>query len=536
MSHVPCPHCGSSDAGWRFEDGGFYCYKCQVHEAGDGAPPEQKRERRMLNLIDVDVRAVPKRGLNDETCQKWGYGWGDLNGTKVQVAQYRDPAGKVVAQKVRTADKQFKVLGDLSQAGLFGQHLWRDGGRTLVITEGEIDALSVSQVMSNKWPVVSIPNGAQGATTALKKQLEWVEKFSKVVFMFDMDEPGRAGARACAQLLTPGKAFIAELPRKDANEMLVAGESDKLMTAFWEAKQFRPDGLVSGDDVWQHVVRQDLARTIELPYGGLQRLVHGARVGEVTTVVAGTGTGKSTFCRELAAYMIDGGGEKVGYVALEENVRRSVLGILGAIMSERLSLKPLAEVDRPDVKATFDRIKDRVVFYDHFGSLESENLMAKLRFLAKGEGCSVIFLDHLSIVVSGMDAEDDERRAIDKVMTQLAQLANEAQVSIFVVCHLKKPTGGGKTHEEGRPVTLDDLRGSGGIKQLSWNVWSLERDQQDDLEKNISILRVLKCREIGDTGVACKLRYNKDTGRLLEDMSETFGEAEPAAVSSEDFS
>jgi len=477
-----------------------------------------------MKLIDVSLSAIPKRGITDETARKWGYGVGTFKGELVHVAQYRSPkTGAVVAQKLRTVDKKFVIAGDISEAGLYGQHLWKTG-RTLVITEGELDALSVSQVMENKWPVVSVPNGAQGAAGAIKKQLEYVEGFEKVVFMFDMDEPGQKAARECAAMLTPGKAFLATFPEgfKDANDLLMAHKTEQLMSAFWNAKQFRPDGLVSGDDAWAYVTRTDLARSIPLPYPTLDALVRSARVGEVTTIVAGTGTGKSTFVGELAASFVSLVTERVGYVALEQNVRKSVLQILSALMSKRLTLLPMAQVDTPEVRAVFDKIKDRIIFYDHFGSVESANLMAKLRYLVKGEGCSVVILDHLSIVVSGMDEHDDERRAIDKIMTQLASLANEAQVAIFVVCHLKKPTGNGPTHEEGRPVTLDDLRGSGGIKQLSWNVWSLERNQQDPAMKNRTLLRVLKCREIGDTGPAGTLVYDKETGRLTEDLEAMF--------------
>ena len=64
---------------------------------------------------------------------------------KVQIANYCNSVGQVVAQKIRTKDKKFYWLGDKSKAGLYGQHLWGEGGKRLVITEGELDALSVSQ-------------------------------------------------------------------------------------------------------------------------------------------------------------------------------------------------------------------------------------------------------------------------------------------------------------------------------------------------------------------------------------------------------
>src|SRR5690348_6953818 len=170
----------------------------------------------MSDFIHGEVSALGKRGITEETCRKFGYSIGEHHGKKVQIANYRRD-GQIVAQKIRYADKTFSVKGDLKTAGLYGQHLWSPG-RRVVITEGEIDALSVSQVQENKWPVVSIPNGAQSAKKTIARELEWLEQFEEVVLMFDMDEPGQDAAKECALLFTPGKCKIAHLPAKDPNE------------------------------------------------------------------------------------------------------------------------------------------------------------------------------------------------------------------------------------------------------------------------------------------------------------------------------
>lgn len=522
MSHVPCTACKSSDAGWRFDDGGVYCYKCGAYD-GSGKPggsgmmleaaQVQNTVKGPVEFVQVDVRAVPARGLSEDACRKWRYGYGEYRGRKAQVAQYFDATGKLVGQKLRFADKSFMVLGDLKPAGLFGQHLWRDAGRMVVVTEGEIDAISVSQVQALKWPVVSLPNGASAARRAIERSSGWLDGFDRVVLMFDNDDAGRAGALEAAEAITPGKAYIASLPLKDANDVLLAKRGPEIVDACWGAKLYRPDGLVSGEDVWTHVARESTSRSVALPHSGLQAKLHGIRMGEVTTLVAGTGAGKSTVCREWArAFMA--AGEKVGYVALEEDVRRSALGLLAIDVGRPLHLLPHEEAMKPDVRAAFDAVKDRVVFYDHFGSLDSDNLMSRIKYIIKGEGASVVFLDHLSIVVSGMDVKDDERRTIDRVMTSMASLAQETGAAIVLVSHLSRREG--KPHEEGRPVSLSDLRGSHSIAQLSHNVVSVERDQQDEETKDIATVRVLKCRHTGNCGVAGHLRYDQETGRLQE--------------------
>jgi len=125
-------------------------------------------------LIDVEVDALESRKITLETAQHFGVGYGELFGERCQVYPYMDARGRVVAQKLRFQGKRFQIVGDAKKMGLFGAHLWRDGGKYLIVTEGEVDALSYSQVQGNKWPVVSIPNGAQNALKDCKANLEWL--------------------------------------------------------------------------------------------------------------------------------------------------------------------------------------------------------------------------------------------------------------------------------------------------------------------------------------------------------------------------
>jgi twinkle protein len=133
----------------------------------------------LIPLSEQSFTHLSKRKLTEETCKHWGYGLANFKGQSCHIANYRDTGGKVVAQKVRLPNKDFCILGDASAMGLYGQHLWRDGGKMVVVTEGEIDALTVSQMQGNKWPVVSIPNGSKAAKKALASQLEWLEKFRR---------------------------------------------------------------------------------------------------------------------------------------------------------------------------------------------------------------------------------------------------------------------------------------------------------------------------------------------------------------------
>ena len=103
-----------------------------------------------MDLLRGDYKALGKRQLTEETVRKFGYHVAKMNGETVQVADYKRD-GKVVAQKVRTPSKDFRMLGDSSQAGFFGQHLHGGKDRMLVVVEGEIDAMSLSQALMHMW-------------------------------------------------------------------------------------------------------------------------------------------------------------------------------------------------------------------------------------------------------------------------------------------------------------------------------------------------------------------------------------------------
>ena len=516
IRHEPCHKCGSSDAGSRYSDGHFHCFSCSHWEAGEALPSDAHRRPKMsADLITGgELKALNKRQITEETVRKFGYRSTEYGGKSVQVAPYYDAEGNVVAQKVRFPDKTFTVLGKLKDAlPLFGQHLWGQGGKKIVVTEGEIDALTVSQLQSNKWPVVSVPNGSDGALASLKKALEWLETFEEVILMFDMDEPGRKATAACAELFTPGKCKVASLPRKDPNDCLVNGQGDAVIGAVWQAKVHRPDGIVVGTDLFDEIMREDSDTSTPYPWEGLNDKLRGLRRSELVTITSGSGMGKSAIVRELAFHLIKNTTDNVGMIMLEEDVRRTALGLMGLDLNKPLHINRDG-VDEDMLKLAFQSTVGcgRMFLYDHFGSTEVSNLLSRVRYMARSLDCKWVFLDHLSIVVSGL-GDGDERRLIDNTMTSLRTLVQETGIGLVLVSHLKRPEG--KGHEEGAKTSLSQLRGSHAIAQLSDTVIGAERDQQGD-DPNLTTLRVLKNRFSGQTGEACLLRYSHESGRLTE--------------------
>lgn len=527
LRHDPCETCGSSDAKAVYSSGTAFCFSCGTYyRSVEGGEVRRKGMTKGL-LTNLEYKALTRRGISEDTCRKYGYGVGTYRGKPVQVAPYY-LSGSLVAQHLRGANKEFLWLGEAKRLELFGQHLWRNGGKRLVITEGEIDCLTVAQVFGLKWPVVSVPNGAQSAKKYLQQNLEFLESFEEIVLAFDNDEPGRQAAEECARILTPGKVKIANWsPYKDANDWLQAGKGAEIAAVIFGAKQYRPDGIVAGSDLsLEYLLQEEGFFTYPLPYPVLDRKLRGLRKGELTTFTAGSGIGKSTLVREIAYHLAMEHGLKVGFVALEESVKKSAIGMiaisLGVPMGDLFLDRSI--VSREDFERAYQKTlgSDRFYFYDHFGSLESENLVSKLKFLAVGLGVDFIVLDHISIVVSGIE-DGDERRIIDNLMTSLRSLVENTGVGMLLVSHLKIPEG--RPHEEGGRVTLSHLRGSGAIKQLSDNIIALERNQQGE-DPDKSLIRVLKNRLFGDLGPADTVRYHKDTGRLLPEESEEFDDEE----------
>lgn len=531
LYHTDCPDCGSSDANGVYSDGHMYCFACDPSvawkkgdmELTEGYKPSSgKQSSGLLTFGENSGRYVPlpARGLSADICKKYSYWVGMMQGKMVQVADYYDRSGTKVGQKVRDAEKNFTAIGSVKNDLLFGSQLW-SGGKKIVITEGEIDCLSVAQIQDGKYPVVSLPLGAKAAKKTLAANLEYLDQFEEIILMFDMDEPGREAVEQAAPVLPAGKVKVAFINGyKDANEALQAKDFRAIQDAIWNAVAFVPAGVVSAkslkDRTRESMLKSETEGLLFSSCQTLNAMTLGARAGELVMVTSGSGMGKSTFVRQL---LLEWGrqGKRVGMAMLEEAVEETVQDLIG--LDNNVRLRQCAELKEQILRdGRFDEWYDRLFnddkfhLYDSFAESEEDTLFAKLAYMVDGLDCDVILLDHISIVVSGMDDNSDERKTIDRIMTRLKKFAKTKGVVVVVICHLKNPEKG-KSHEEGRPVSITDLRGSGALRQLSDTIIALERNQQGDTP-NVVQLRLLKCRFTGDTGLAGYLEYNKLTGWL----------------------
>lgn len=514
IHHEPCPNCGSSDALARYSDGHGHCFSCLHYEHGDGSVSFNHKPQSKLMDFTGDFVPLKQRNLHEDTLKKFNVRY-DHDSKSLRFPYYNQ-ANQLVAFKSRNQDKDFKWTGKNEDHTLFGQQLWGTG-KSLVITEGEIDCLSVFQVRAG-WPVVSLPNGAAAARKALQHQLKWVMGFEEIILLYDSDDVGQQAAQDCAGLFPHDRLFIASMnPYKDANEALIAKDYDAIRQAFWNKKQYAPKTVIDGRDLFSLATRPLHGRDADWPYTTLDGITGGLRKGELVTVTAGSGVGKSTFCGEVAQHLIDQG-QKVGYIALEEGLQRTALRLMSVKANRPLHLNN--ELPEEILRDAFETSlgTGSVFLRDGFGSVDPDSILSDCRFMALAKEVGWIILDHLSILMSGNESHD-ERKLIDVTMTKLRSFVEETGIGMILISHLKRPQGD-KGHEDGQQVSLGQLRGSHSIVQLSDMVIALERNLSSG--DTLANIRVLKNRFNGQTGQAGTIRFDKITGRMLEDLSGEF--------------
>ena len=531
--HQPCPVCDSSDAVGVNEDGSAKCFSCDTFmpnykESCEGKNMEVQKDNTFKQPDNIEVgsfSALTDRKISKDTAQKYGVKVvHDLQGNVIKHMYPFYNGYEISATKTRSVnDKIFFWHGTKAETGLFGQQLFK-GGKYITITEGECDAMAAYELLGSKWAVVSIKSGASGAVRDIKENLEFFDDFENVIVAFDNDKAGKEASQKVARLFKPSKAKILSLPNgwKDPNDMLRSNKHKEFVEAWWASKVYTPSGVINVSEQRDKFHNRERKTSIPYPWEGLNEKLYGLRQGELVTLTGGTGLGKSSVTRELEHHLIKNTADNVGVIALEEDWRRTIDGILSIEANARLYIDQEREkFSREELDKFFDVLydgdnKNRVWVHSHFGTNDIDDIFSKLRYMIIGCECKWVVVAHLHMLVSAVH-EGDERRAIDSIMTKLRSLVEETGAGIVLVSHLRR-VDGNKGHENGIEVSLSHLRGSNSIGQLSDCVIALERNQQsDDIdEARTTRMRVLKSRYTGDVGLASHLLYDKDTGRLSE--------------------
>ena len=534
-THQPCPFCGSSDATAFDDRERSHCFSCSkgapleeyylaMQATNTPAAAEQKPTPKpafsaLENLLVTgQYSGCPARGITADTAflfkalhtpEKTYYGYYDKN----------NPVA-MAAVKMRYPDKRFPWAGDNKSALLFGQQLFTaNSAKTVTITEGEEDAMAAYQLAGSKYPCVSIQNGAQGALASCKAAYEWLDSFPSIVICFDGDEPGRKAAKEVAQLFG-GKARIMHHPDgvKDACDYYIKGKAGEWSNAFWKAERYSPDGIVSMGALREEIKKPTAVAALQYPWKGLNKMLLGIHPHTIVTWCAGSGVGKSSINREIVYHALTHSAANIGTAFMEEDAGRTAKGIIGTHLGKQIHL-PGVQYTPEEIDAAYADLQmdNRVFLWRDGAGADIDGVISRFNYYARALDCSMLVLDHLGMVINGLGANVNERQLIDEIMTRLrSEVAQKSPVAIHIVSHLSRPDG--KPLENGGVVTLNLLRGSGAIAQLSDVVIGVERDTQapDEYTRNVLTLRVLKNRMTGETGIATHLHYDKKTGRLTE--------------------
>ena len=521
----PNPDCDSSDGNVQHNDGYSHCFSCDTHfyNKGDKMETEKVIPMRTESVMKTigTLGALSERSISKETAQKYNTNVkvnGNMN--THHIYKYFDEGGNNIANKIRDVPtKNMWTEGNMTDAGLFGQNIFAPKGKYITITEGEVDAMSAFELLGSKWACVSIKTGAGSALKDCKKSFQYLDSFDQIVISFDMDKQGRDASEKVAQLFSPNKCKIMHMEHKDANEYLKMNKREQFSRAWWNAQPYTPAGIVNLKDLKSTIFEEEYCETVLFPWQKLNDKTYGMRTGELITLTSGAGMGKSSIMRELMHHILKNTKDNIGILALEESTKNTAFNIMSVEANSRLYINEIRKkYSREELDGWFDNTMGtgRIFAFDHFGSTSNDEILSRVRFMAQALDCKWIFLDHLSILVSGQE-EGDERKSIDVLMTKLRSLVEQTSIGLLLVSHLRRPAGDAG-HENGKEITLSHLRGSASIAHLSDSVIGLERNQQaeDEVASNTTTIRVLKNRYTGDTGIATHLYYDKETGRMKE--------------------
>ena len=542
----PCPTCranGGDRSGNHlilFEDGGAHCNRCGHTEpsttvAQNPKPSDKPTYTHPVNVSEFATYPstdLEGRGISARTCEYFGVvsevsetDGSTVTGTLFPIynnLKHDHPT----AYKKRTPDKSFAIYGSEKTPALFGSNK-APKTKTIYITEGEIDALTVYQCLKEQSgsgyehlhpAVVSVPNGAGGASRAIADNLKFLNSYDKIVIAFDNDDAGQKATDEVCRLIG-SKAHVAKLGTfKDANEMYLAGRRTDLKAALvFNAQKYMPAGIATVSDLIDDACKMP-EYGLSYPWPSLTELTYGLRTKLLIGIAAGVGIGKTDFFSQLAAHLISEHGESIGQFKLEEPPSRSLKAIAGKIEG--------VPFHRPDVPFEESTLRDAILkldghlfTYNHFGYKEWANIKSDIRVL-RAYGVKYFIVDPLTALIAHAE---DEYKALNEMMEEMASLTQELDITIFYSSHLNPPPRGAKSHEEGGAVKESQLTGSRATIRWSHYIYGLQRNKHannedgspDFKERNTTKFVLLKDREYGNTG-HFNIEYDVDTTRYLE--------------------
>lgn len=539
----PCIYCGSKDNRQVYDDGWSHCFT-------PGCPKPHVNEDTM-EIDDLEAEFAAVNGSNqkasgnkltvEEIYNEYPFAADTERLISIDVMKYYgckvgyDGSGKInekfyaynfdenkvpQAYKSRVLPKDFGKRGSIGKVkGLYGSHL-NSGGKRLVITEGEEDAHAIQAAWFKKYKTFYPVESLRGAsvTKDLIEDRARIRNFEEVILWLDGDEAGAVATKEAARIIGYDKVKIVKANEKDASDVWVKskGDPNQLLKFIYNAQPYTPAGILTKDQLWSQLEAYNEIESVPYPsfMTGLNDKLKGMRFGEITLWTSGTGSGKSTLLREIALHLVETTEDKIGIISLEESPAETARKMSGMKINKNPAK---AEIPIEELKIGFDGTfgTDRIMVLDHQGSISDGSIMDFLEYMCLS-GCKYLFIDHITILASEGTEGLTGNEAVDKIMNDLLRLVKKHSVWIGLISHLRKADNKKKSFEEGRLPSMDDIRGSGSIKQISMDIIAFSRNVSSAIEseRNTILTKVLKCRYTGLTGPSGALTYDFDTGRL----------------------
>jgi KaiC/GvpD/RAD55 family RecA-like ATPase len=558
IKHTSCEACGSSDGKAVYEGGSSHCFVCEhTVPSEEFKEANQKKPSRVRSSVkkevenmevkpstkpaltpeenadiksETSVKAKGFRNIDDNVYTKFGVRHAFAEDTGEVIEQYYPctQEGQLVGYKVREVPKNFYSKGRTgADCELFMQFKFNRGGRYVVITEGEIDALSAYQMLEEynqekggvfETAVVSPTTGAN-SQKQIAAQYRFFDSFENIIISYDNDKAGQTATEQLLKVLPKGKVKIMPMRYKDANEYLEKDKVKEFINDFYEAKKQVPVGVLASSKLYDRIISQTAVAKIPFPpfMEKLNELfVGGMPLGHIVNIAADTGIGKTTLVNELIYYWIFNSPHTVGIVSMELDA-----GQYGEVLLSRHLEKKLALIESQDEKIAYlttDRVVEKAKeltikedgdsrFYlldNRDGSIEE--IQDTVEELVSACGAKVIVLDPLQDILDGLSNEEQA-----EFMKWAKGFIKSHGVTFIFINHMRKTPAG----QNGADSEQNIMGSSTIIKSASANIL-LKRDKmaESEITRNSTEISVTKNRVCGLTGPAGFIYYDNATHTL----------------------
>lgn len=441
-TQLPCPCGKSSDAFALNEDNSGKCFSC-----GDFFPNKDKNniveEPDILDNVNVTYEYTNLRGISKRTREFYGVQTKLINNVPVSTAYpWGDNSLKIRRLGVPKTEA-FSSSGPIGSHNLFGKERFSPGSKPFVlITEGEEDAMAAYEMLFGRGAVVSVKNAAT-AFADIKNEREYLNSFKKIILCLDNDSKGQTPQK---QILGAGffdyeKLYCIQMPLgfKDANDYIEQNKADEFIKIFDAAKRWTPDSIINSfDEIKAALSRKDNSLIGTYPFTDLQDSLKGLHKGEIILIKGLEGIGKTEICRAFSHHLLKTTKLNQALIFLEESEDVTIKGVATYELEKPCNLDESGVSDEDILNGYKKALGDdesRLYIHTHFSSEDDNEIIDNIRFLVTVAGCSVVYLDNLTMLITGREGED-ERLRIDRLIKRLRDLVNELHFCLILIAHV----------------------------------------------------------------------------------------------------